>query len=211
MSTRLRLTAIALLLCAAHLKAASPKTGEGIKLFEAGKRSEARVALEAAARDDPKDALDGAVLWLEKAVALDATSSENQLWLGRAYGSQAIKANVFKQASLAGKVKTAFEKSVELDANNLDARFGVIDFYLQAPGIMGGSVEKAREQAARAEEGRTIARHDASRPRPALREEGHPRSRAPRVRGGAEDRSLFQGREGGAEEALLTGARASAG
>jgi tetratricopeptide (TPR) repeat protein len=143
-----------------------------VRLFDSGRRAEARAALEAAAREDPKDAraavylgrvflaqedLDNAVLWLEKAVALDATSSDNQLWLGRAYGSQALKANVFKQASLAGKVKKAFEKSVELDANNLDARFAVIDYYLQAPGIMGGSVGKAREQAAE------IARQDALR------------------------------------------------
>jgi tetratricopeptide (TPR) repeat protein len=164
--------AAAFLLSASSLLAGSPKTDEGVRLLDAGRRSEARAALEAAAREDPKDAraavylgriflaqedLDNAVLWLEKAVALDAASSENQLWLGRAYGSQAIKSNVFKQASLAGKVKRAFEKSVELDANNLDARFAVIDYYLQAPGIMGGSVEKAREQAAE------IARRDALR------------------------------------------------
>jgi tetratricopeptide (TPR) repeat protein len=151
------------LFSASSLLAGNPKTDEGVRLFDAGRRSEARAALEAAAREDPKDAraavylgriflaqedLDNAVLWLEKAVALDAASSDNQLWLGRAYGSKALKANVFQQASLAGKLKKAFEKAVELDSNNIDARFGLIDFYLQAPSIMGGSVEKAREQAA---------------------------------------------------------------
>ena len=156
-------TAAILLLWASALLAATPRTDEGVRLFEAGKRAEARVVLEAAAKEDPKDAraavtlgrillaqedLENAVLWFEKAVALDPSSSDNELWLGRAYGSQALKANVFKQASLAGKVKKAFEKSVELDANNIDARFAVIDYYLQAPGIMGGSVAKAREQAA---------------------------------------------------------------
>jgi tetratricopeptide (TPR) repeat protein len=155
--------AVAFLLSASPLLAGSPKTDEGVALFDAGRRAEARAALEAAAREDPKDAraavylgriflaqedLDNAVLWFEKGVALDTASSDNQLWLGRAYGSQAQKANVFKQASLAGKVKRAFEKAVELDSNNIDARFAVIDYDLQAPGIMGGSVEKAREQAA---------------------------------------------------------------
>ncbi len=162
----------ALLLCASPLLASSAKTDEGVVLFDAGKRADARTALEAAAKEDPKDAraalylgrillaqeeLDSAVLWFEKAVALDAASSENQLWLGRAYGSQAAKANVFKQASLAGKVKEAFDKSVELDPNNIDARFGILEFDLQAPGVMGGSVEKARAQAAE------IARRDALR------------------------------------------------
>jgi tetratricopeptide (TPR) repeat protein len=160
--TPLRLAAV-FLLSASSLLAGSPKTDEGVRLFDAGKRAEARAALEAAAREDPKDAraavylgriflaqedLDNAVLWFEKAVVLDAASSENQLWLGRAYGSQAQKANVFKQASLAGKVKKTFEKAVALDSNNIDARFALIDYYLQAPGIMGGSVEKARAEAA---------------------------------------------------------------
>jgi tetratricopeptide (TPR) repeat protein len=162
--------AILLSLGAAPLFASGPKADEGVKLFEAGRYADARVALEAAAREDPKDPraafylgrvllvaddFDAAVAWFEKAAALDAKSSENQLWLGRAYGQQAVRANVFKQASLAGKVKKAFDRAVELDANNLDARFALIDFYLQAPGIMGGSVEKARGQAAE------IARRDA--------------------------------------------------
>ena len=160
MSARL---AAVFLLCARALQGGSPRTDEGVRLFDAGKRAEARAALEAAAKEDPKDAraavylgrillaqedLDNAVLWFEKAVLLDPTSSDNQLWLGRGYGSQAQKANVFKQASLAGKVKNAFDKSVELDRKNIDARFALVEFYLQAPGIAGGSVEKAREQAA---------------------------------------------------------------
>lgn len=164
--------AACLSLGAASLFAAGPKAEEGIKLFEAGQYGAARTALEAAAREDPKDArvtlligraclaaddVESAVAWIEKAVALDPKSSENELWLGRAYGQQAIRANILKQASLAGKVKKAFDKSVELDANNLDARFSLIEFYLQAPGIMGGSVEKARKEAAE------IARRDPMR------------------------------------------------
>jgi tetratricopeptide (TPR) repeat protein len=160
MSARL---AAVLLLCAPALQGASPRTDEGVRLFDAGKGAEARAALEAAAKEDPKDAraavylgrillaqedLENAVLWFEKAVLLDPASSDNQLWLGRGYGSQAQKANVFKQASLAGKIKKAFDKSVELDGKNIDARFALVEFYLQAPGIAGGSVEKAREQAA---------------------------------------------------------------
>ena len=162
----------ACILAAAPLSASSPKAEEGIRLFESGRNGPARAALEAAAKEDPKDArvplylgrillnandLDNAVAWFEKAVALDPKSSENVLWLGRGYGTQAQKANFLKQASLAGKVKKAFEKSVELDPANIDGRSALIDYYLQAPGIMGGSVEKAREQAAE------IARRDPMR------------------------------------------------
>ena len=161
--------AICVWIAAARLAASSQKAEEGIKLYEAGRHADARAMLEAAFREDPKDAraagylgrvllatdeLEAAVDRLEKAVALDPKSSELALWLGRAYGTQAIRANFLKQVSLAGKVKKAFEKAVELDDSNLDARFSLIDYYLQAPGIMGGSVEKAREQAAE------IARRD---------------------------------------------------
>jgi tetratricopeptide (TPR) repeat protein len=155
--------AAAFLLSTRALLAVGSGTDEGVRLFDEGRRADARAALEAAVKEDPKDVraaaylgrlllaqddLENAVLWLEKAVALDPASSDNQLWLGRAYGFQALKANVLKQASLAGKVKKAFEKSVALDPNNIDARLALIEYDLQAPGIMGGSVEKAREQAA---------------------------------------------------------------
>lgn len=37
---------------------------------------------------------------------------------------------------------------MELDGNNTNARFGLIDFYMIAPGVMGGSESKALAQAA---------------------------------------------------------------
>src|SRR5205814_3509871 len=49
---------------------------------------------------------------------------------------------------LAKKVKREFERAVELDPNNLDARDDMITYYLQAPGMMGGSVSKAKQEAA---------------------------------------------------------------
>ena len=42
---------------------------------------------------------------------------------------------------------TPFERAVELNPDNLDARMGLLQFYQMAPGIMGGSKDKAKEQA----------------------------------------------------------------
>src|SRR5208337_661073 len=50
-------------------------------------------------------------------------------------------------AILAGKVRGEFERAVQLDPNNLDARLDLAEFYLEAPAIMGGGEHKAREQA----------------------------------------------------------------
>jgi tetratricopeptide (TPR) repeat protein len=44
-------------------------------------------------------------------------------------------------------VKSEFERAVELDSRSIDARHGLIQFYSQAPGVMGGSMDKARDQA----------------------------------------------------------------
>jgi tetratricopeptide (TPR) repeat protein len=45
-------------------------------------------------------------------------------------------------------VKSEFERAVALDPKMVDARMGLVDFYSIAPGIMGGSIDKAKEQAA---------------------------------------------------------------
>jgi tetratricopeptide (TPR) repeat protein len=149
----------------------------GAQLFEGRRFEEARKFFEAYAARSPRDAdaalylgrtylglrkTDPAVEWLEKAAALAPASSEKQLWLGRGYGAAALNANLFSAAGLAKKAKAAFDKAVALDPANLDARDDLILFHLQAPGFMGGSVDKAREEAAE------IRKRDAVRGRVAL-------------------------------------------
>jgi len=133
---------------------------DGIAAFEARRFADARALLEPCAATDPRAALysgraflaeediDRAVASLEKAAILDPKSAEAQVWLGRAYGQKALRASVLAQASMAGKVRRAFERAVELDPDNLDARIALVEYYTRAPGIMGGSAAKAREQAA---------------------------------------------------------------
>jgi tetratricopeptide (TPR) repeat protein len=83
----------------------------------------------------------------EKAVAQNPNSADAHFHLGEAYGSLAQKANIFKQASLASKTHREFARAVELDPNHLDARWGLMEFYMLAPGFMGGDEKKAVEQA----------------------------------------------------------------
>ncbi|HEX3578639.1 MAG TPA: tetratricopeptide repeat protein [Thermoanaerobaculia bacterium] len=91
---------------------------------------------------------DAAAKLLEKAVAQSPNSAEAHYLLGTAYGSQAQKAGIFGQMSLAGKVKDEFEKAVALDPNLTEPRFGLVQFYAMAPGIAGGSFDKAFAQTA---------------------------------------------------------------
>ena len=87
----------------------------------------------------------------KRAVALDSNNSRFHLWLGRVYGEKADRANFLSAASLAGKVRDEFQRAVQLNPNDVDARLDLAEFYLEAPGIVGGGEERAREQA------RTIA------------------------------------------------------
>ena len=136
---------------------------DAVALVEKRQFAEATPLLEAAIAADPNDArahayygvalanskhdLDGAVTHLEKAVALDPGSSRYQVWLGSIYLAKAGQSGLFKAASLAGKGKTAFERAVVLDPASVDARQALLQYYLNAPGVAGGSVSKAREQA----------------------------------------------------------------
>jgi tetratricopeptide (TPR) repeat protein len=83
----------------------------------------------------------------EKAVALDPNNSRYHMWLGRIYGEKADAANFLSAASLAGKVRNEFEAAVRLDPNNVEARSDLGEFYLEAPGIVGGGRDKAEAQA----------------------------------------------------------------
>ena len=90
---------------------------------------------------------DRAESFCRKAVSILPENSGFHLWLGRVYGEKADKANFLAAAGLAGKVRGEFERAVQLDPKNLDARLDLAEFYLAAPGIVGGGEQKAREQA----------------------------------------------------------------
>ncbi len=85
---------------------------------------------------------------LERAVELEPRNAALYHLLGQAYGSNINNVGMLSKLGYAGKIRGAFEKATELDPAFIDARDGLMQFYLMAPGMAGGSVEKARVQAA---------------------------------------------------------------
>jgi Tfp pilus assembly protein PilF len=83
----------------------------------------------------------------KKAVSLDPQNSRFHLWLGRVYGEKADRVNFMSAASLAGKVRGEFERAVQLNPQDMEARLDLAEFYIEAPSIVGGGEQKAREQA----------------------------------------------------------------
>ena len=83
----------------------------------------------------------------ERARNLDPQKSLYHLWLARIYGEKADRAGFLSAAGLTRKIRTSFERAVELDPGNWEARADLAEFYVQAPGIVGGGRDKAQAQA----------------------------------------------------------------
>jgi len=131
-------------------------------LLRAGKANDAQRILDAAIQQNPNNAeaynllcrlyfqleqWDNALRMAEKSAALTPGNSNYHLWLGRAAGRKAESANPFAAWGLARKVRAEFERAVELDGNNFPARNDLAEYYMEAPGFLGGDKKKAREQA----------------------------------------------------------------
>jgi len=132
------------------------------KLLAAGRVDDAIVTLQVRINASPNDAesqnllcraylalanWDASIAACQKAVALAPGNSQYHLWLGRAYGEKADHSSFFSATGLARKVRSEFETAVRLDPNNVEARADLADFYVQAPGIIGGGKDKAANQA----------------------------------------------------------------
>jgi tetratricopeptide (TPR) repeat protein len=132
------------------------------KLWDEHKPSEAKKLLTSIAEGQPDYAAaqyylgrisfdeknyDQAEEHFEEAIDVNDKIADYHYWYGNTLGNIAQASNTFKQGMLAPKIKSEFEKTVALDPSNLNAHWGLIEFYTQAPGFMGGSWEKAEETA----------------------------------------------------------------
>jgi tetratricopeptide (TPR) repeat protein len=88
--------------------------------------------------------LDHAATLCEQAAAIEPANADYQVQLFEVYGSQAQKASLLRQPGLGRKCKRALDRALALDAKNLDALYGALLFYYQAPGLFGGDKTLAR-------------------------------------------------------------------
>ncbi|HET6763265.1 MAG TPA: tetratricopeptide repeat protein [Longimicrobiaceae bacterium] len=156
------LAAAALLMAAAAPLRAQDPLARGIALFNQRQWAPARRAMQPYAASHPRDAraayyigrtylsertMDPAVEWLEKSVALNGRVADYHVSLANAYGLQAMNANLLGQAILARKARGEFDAAVALDPANLDAHRGLMRYYMLAPALLGGSTDRARQEA----------------------------------------------------------------
>jgi len=89
----------------------------------------------------------------EKSSAADPNNSEYLLWLGRSWARRAETASPFTAPMNASKARGYFERAVALntDPRNHDAMDDLFDYYVNAPGFLGGGFDKAEALAERIE------------------------------------------------------------
>jgi Flp pilus assembly protein TadD len=92
-----------------------------------------------------------AVALHEQATKLEPTKPDYFSALGVAISESMREATFGEQAMRAVKMKKAFARSVELDANHVPGLIGLARFYAHAPEIAGGSLEQAADYARRVE------------------------------------------------------------
>jgi tetratricopeptide (TPR) repeat protein len=92
--------------------------------------------------------LEEAVKLGEQCVAAHPQVSNCHLALGNALGTKAMTAGIMSAIGYAGTIRDSFKKAVELDPHNMEARFSLLQYYMAAPGIVGGGSGKAQALAA---------------------------------------------------------------
>ncbi|WP_121312837.1 MULTISPECIES: tetratricopeptide repeat protein [unclassified Flavobacterium] len=64
---------------------------------------------------------------------------------GGCLGMKAKESNKFKALGMIDEIKASFEKAILLNPNHIEARWALIELYLELPGIVGGSEKKAHK------------------------------------------------------------------
>lgn len=81
------------------------------------------------------------------ACAEDAKNPEAWIVLGHALSEQIDHVSLFKKADLAKQTLAAYLQAAEIAPRNIEAHVSLLEYYRQAPAIVGGSRAKARAEA----------------------------------------------------------------
>lgn len=89
--------------------------------------------------------LEEGVKLAEQCIASNPKNSECHEALGNVLGIKAEKGGMMAGISSLGKIRDSFKKALELDSRNFNAASSLVTFYLEVPGLMGGSNSKAKD------------------------------------------------------------------
>jgi len=83
---------------------------------------------------------------LKAAVALEPGNGVYHRGLGEAYGAQAMQASVFSMFGLMKSARVEFQSAAQLAPSDVQAHVNLGMYYIMAPGIAGGGLDKAHAE-----------------------------------------------------------------
>lgn len=132
------------------------------KLYLQGQISSAKILFESVLKENPNHLKtleylgdiegsaqhwDKALFYYEKLKKLKPSEANYYYKYGGALGMKAKESSKFRALGMIGDVKSSFEKAIQLNPKHIEARWALIELYLQLPGILGGSEAKANRYA----------------------------------------------------------------
>jgi tetratricopeptide (TPR) repeat protein len=132
------------------------------KLFKEEKLEEAKVIFEALHKTNPNDiktieylgdiagktkSWDKAMAYYKKLNQLKPQEANYYFKYGGVIGMKAKFSNKLKALGMLSEIKASFEKAIALNPKHIEARYALVEIYIQVPGIAGGSERKARAYA----------------------------------------------------------------
>jgi tetratricopeptide (TPR) repeat protein len=90
---------------------------------------------------------DPAIDAYKKLVDINPNSANYQYKYGGALGMKALSVSKISALGIIGDVKNAFLKAADLDSKHIDARWALVELYMQLPGIFGGSKSQSLKYA----------------------------------------------------------------
>jgi tetratricopeptide (TPR) repeat protein len=90
---------------------------------------------------------DDAIIQYKQLVEANPVQANFHYKYGGALGMKALTISKIRALGIIGDVKEAFLKAAALDKNHIDARWALVELYMQLPGIIGGSKSKSFEYA----------------------------------------------------------------
>jgi tetratricopeptide (TPR) repeat protein len=131
---------------------------KGEKLFSERKFNQAQPLLESFLKSNPNhlktieylgdiagyDKLwDKSISYYKKLKTLKPKEANYYYKYGGALGMKTSGVSKFQALGMIGEVRSSFEKAITLNPKHIEARWALIELYLQLPGIVGGSESKA--------------------------------------------------------------------
>ncbi len=152
---------ISILICCVGISLANEEAmREAIRLLDSGDAKAARLAFQGLADQGETEAFvylgriafeeedwEGAIALFQKALPIENKSSTTHHWLGKAYLEKLKRASMMQKGGLAKSVLNHYQKAIELDESNLDARESMAYFRYNAHPLAGGSKAKAKREA----------------------------------------------------------------